>query len=44
MLFTWARESAKDVCNKATKAFLEDGWGRRRMNGERNPQPVEIIA
>ena len=29
---------------EATKVFLEDGWGRRRMNGERIPQPaVDIV-
>ena len=29
---------------EATKMFLGDGWGRRRMNGERNPQPMKIIV
>ena len=29
---------------EATKVFLEDGWGKRRMNGERNPQPAAIIV
>ena len=29
---------------EATKVFLEDGWGRRRMNEERNPQPeVNVV-
>ena len=28
----------------AAKVFLEDGWGRRRMNRERNPQPADITV
>ena len=29
---------------EAAKVFLEDGWGRRRMNEERNLQPAVIIV
>ena len=29
---------------EATNVFFENVWRKRRMDGDRNPQPVDIVA